>query len=98
MKIDFYTDNENKAPILRIGAVSSSTFYCQQKCGDTEFSIDEWNKAFKMCIDMGLSEKEMNKILEGEPCKTQCVACACIVGEQRMKTQKLIEKMNAGRS
>jgi len=77
-----------------LGAVSSSTFYCQQKCGDTEFSIDEWNKAFKMCIDMGLSEKEMNKILEGEPCKTQCVACACIVGEQRMKTQKLIKKMN----
>ena len=50
----------------------------------------------KMCIDMGLSENEMNKILEGEQCKTQCVACACIVGEQRMKTQKLIEKINEG--
>jgi hypothetical protein len=52
----------------------------------------------KMCIDMGLSENEMNKVLEGEQCKTQCVACACIVGEQRMKTQKLIEKINEGRS
>jgi hypothetical protein len=51
-----------------------------------------------MCIDMGLSENEMNKVLEGEQCKTQCVACACIVGEQRMKTQKLIEKINEGRS
>ena len=90
--------NTPQKPQLHKHIVSSSTFYCQQKCGDTEFSIDEWNKAFKMCIDMGLSEKEMNKILEGEPCKRQCIACACIVGEQKMKTQKLIEKMNAGRS
>jgi hypothetical protein len=92
------TPFESMKPVLSKIAVGGSTFYCQQTCGDAEFSIDEWNKAFKMCIDMGLSENEMNKVLEGEQCKTQCVACACIVGEQRMKTQKLIEKINAVRS
>ena len=67
-----------------------NNFYCQKVCGDTEFSIDEWNKAFGMCVNMGLSEYEMSKIMEGEPCKSQCVDCACIVGRRRIKTQKLI--------
>lgn len=89
---------DKKKRLVSISDVTISTFYCQQKCVDTEFSIEQWNKAFKMCIDIGLSEKEMNKILEGETCKTQCVTCSCIVGEQRIKTQKLIEKINEVRS
>ena len=26
-------------------------FYCQKVCGDVNFSIEEWNKAFKYCND-----------------------------------------------
>ena len=72
----------------------SSTFYCQKICGDQGFDIKEWNRAYNECLLMGLSESETSKILEGEPCTTQCVDCACIVGERRIKTQKLIDKMN----
>jgi len=79
--------------MIKNNTADSNSFYCQKKCGDVDFSIDEWNNAFKMCIDMGLSEKEMSKILEGDPCKTQCDACACIVGEQRIKTKNKLKNL-----
>jgi hypothetical protein len=58
------------------------------------FSIDEWNKAFKFCIDNNLSEEETNKILHPEmfPCEKQCFDCIAIVGERRIKTQQLLSK------
>lgn len=80
---------EMKQPLKQMPVISS-TFYCQKVCGDEEFSIEEWDSIFRLCLKLGLSEREMNNILEGEPCKTQCEACACIVGEQRIKTQTLI--------
>ena len=64
-------------------------FYCQIRCGDVNFSIKEWNKAFRYCIDNNLSEELTTKILEGEICKEQCIECACIVGERRLKTKQL---------
>jgi hypothetical protein len=62
-------------------------FYCQQKCGEVDFSIDEWNKAFKYCIDNNLSEKQTAEILEGKPCEQQCFDCMAIVGETRKKNR-----------
>lgn len=62
-------------------------FYCQQKCGEVDFSIDEWNKAFQYCIDNNLSDEETNKILDGEPCDKQCLDCMAIVGETRNKNR-----------
>lgn len=65
-------------------------FYCQKKCGGDNFSIDEWNIAFKYCIDNNLSENETSEILEGNPCERQCFDCMAVVGETRSKTAKLI--------
>lgn len=62
-------------------------FFCQQKCGEVDFSIDEWNKAFQYCIDNNLSEEQTNKILDGEPCKKQCFDCMAIVGDTRKKNR-----------
>lgn len=65
-------------------------FYCQNICGDEEFSIEEWNEAHQMCIDLNLSEDETKKILDPpDPCKEQCFACMAIVGERRKKTASL---------
>ena len=60
-------------------------FYCQQKCGGEDFSIDEWNKAFDYCIENSLSEEETGEILEGTPCEYQCIDCSFIVKKTRMK-------------
>lgn len=66
-------------------------FYCQKVCGDVEFSIDEWNKAFKYCNDAGIEGVERDKILNPElfPCTEQCFACMAAVGERRIKTKSL---------
>ena len=67
------------------------SFYCKRICGDPNFSIDEWNKRFELGIKMGLSNIEMDKLLnETGRCKEQCIDCTCIVEEQRMKTERLI--------
>lgn len=62
-------------------------FYCQQKCGEVNFSIGEWNKAFQYCIDNNLSEEQTAKILDGESCEKQCFDCMAIVGETRKKNR-----------
>ena len=74
-----------------------SNFYCQRVCGFEDFSIDEWNKKYKQAISMGLNREEMNHFLgdKGTKCKVQCDGCACIVGEQRLKTQKLVDKLKS---
>lgn len=65
-------------------------FYCQQKCGAPDFSIDEWNKSYLEIQAMPISEEEKNKLIDGEPCTEQCFDCMAIVGERRIKTEKLI--------
>lgn len=67
-------------------------FYCQKKCTDVDFSIEEWNKGFKICIELNLDEKAIAKILEGEDCSEQCFDCVAIIGNRRIKTQALINK------
>jgi len=64
-------------------------FYCQKVCGDAEFSIDEWNEQFALCNELGIEMPE-----EPEPCTTQCFKCIAIVGEQRIKTKKLMQQQN----
>lgn len=60
-------------------------FYCQIKCGEVNFSIDEWNKSFKEIMAMPISEKEKDKLLTPEPCTKQCFDCVAIVGDTRAK-------------
>lgn len=72
-----------------------ANFYCAKKCWDPDFSIDEWNKAYQFCLDAGLSESEMNKILHPEtdkPCETQCEACMNIVLDTQIKNRKIREE------
>lgn len=65
----------------------TNNFYCQKKCGEVNFSIDEWNKAFDYCMENNLSEKNMSEILEGTTCENQCFDCMAIVGETRNKNK-----------
>lgn len=64
-------------------------FYCQQKCGHVDFSIKEWNEAYKEINAMPISEEEKQKLIDGEPCEKQCFDCVAIVGETRLKNKKL---------
>lgn len=64
-----------------------SNFYCQIKCGEVGFSIEEWNEVYKSV--QGLSEEDQRKILDGIPCEEQCFACMAIVGERRNKTKSI---------
>lgn len=63
-------------------------FYCQQKCGHVDFSIEEWNKAFKYCNDAGIEGKQRDEILEGKSCNEQCFDCMAIVGQTRLKNNR----------
>lgn len=69
-----------------------SNFYCQHHSGHVDFSIDEWNEVNKELQSLPLTEKQKQDILLPEPCKKQCQACINIIIDQRMKTQRLIEK------
>ena len=75
--------------------MNTKNFFCRKVCGDPDFDIDEWNKAFEYCEKAGIEGIERNKILHPDlfPCQSQCFDCLADVGEQRLKTQKLIEKL-----
>lgn len=66
-------------------------FYCQNLCGDVNFSIDEWNKAYDEVKNM--SEEVQRLVLDDPPaCKEQCFSCMAIVGEARIKNNELSGK------
>lgn len=69
-------------------------FYCQNICGDVDFSIDEWNKVYNDIKDLDLPEKEENLILfgSGEQCNEQCFNCMAIVGSVRENNKNLTGK------
>lgn len=69
--------------------------YCQKVIGDINFSIEEWNEQFALCNKLGIDCPTNGG---GEECKEQCFECAAIVGERRLKTQKLIEKQKEARN
>lgn len=64
------------------------TFYCKITCGDPEFSIGEWNKAYDTCNNLGIEGKERDAVLDGVPCKKQCFSCMATIGERRLKTKR----------
>lgn len=59
-------------------------------CGDPDFSIDEWNKAYKFCEDAGIEGIERDKILYPEmfPCAEQCESCTNVVLDTNLKYAK----------
>ena len=63
-------------------------FYCQNLCGEVDFDINEWNKAFQFCIDSGMNEKQMKEILDPDGCKTQCNACINVVLDRQAENKK----------
>lgn len=74
-------------------------FYCKKICGDPEFSIEEWNKAFAYCNDAGIEGIERDKILhpETDPCKTQCEDCLNTVLDTMNKNKKIRQQQAARR-
>lgn len=75
---------------LRV-VVSGCHFYCQNVVGDTNFSIDEWNKTYEEVKDK--SEEIQRLVLDPPPpCKEQCFDCVAIVGARRKKTLELLSR------
>ena len=74
-------------------------FYCQKKCGEVDFSIDEWNKANEYCNNAGIEGEERDRILSPElfPCETQCEACMNIVLDTQIKNKKFRESLESKR-
>lgn len=61
-----------------------NNFYCQNICGDVNFSIDEWNKTYMEVKDM--SEEIQRLVLDPPPrCEKQCSACLDIVFNTQIK-------------
>lgn len=71
--------------------MTKKNFYCKKVCGDSDFSIDEWNEAFRYCEDAGIEGIERDKILNSElfPCETQCMSCMNIVLDTQIKNKML---------
>ena len=67
-------------------------YYCQQKCGFENFDIVEHDKLLKEVWKMPISNAEMDKIINGIPCKEQCFECMSIVGETQKKNRLIREK------
>jgi len=67
-------------------------FYCQNKCGEVNFSIDEWNRNYKEIESMPISQSEKDKLIHGEPCTEQCFDCMAVVEETREKNRLVRER------
>lgn len=68
-----------------------SSFYCKKICGDPDFSIKEWNKAFDFCNDAGIEGEQRDKILSPElfPCENQCDDCTNTVLDTQNKNRNV---------
>jgi len=60
-------------------------FYCMIKCGEADFSIEEWNAAYNEIQAMPISEEAKHKLVHPDPCKTQCEACINVVLDRKSK-------------
>lgn len=76
---------------LLYNSMLKKQFYCMKKCGNPDFSIEEWNKALLYCENAGIEGVERDKILSPElfPCETQCESCMNIVLDTQIKNRKL---------
>ena len=83
---------ETKIPINEKSDNIKYHFYCQNLCGDEDFSIEEWNKAYDEVKDK--SEEIQRMVLDPpKACNKQCFNCLAIVGATRKKTNDLIKKI-----
>ena len=69
----------------------NSDFYCKIHAHITPFDIPsgEFNQEEESMISQGIPEKTRDKILFPDKCESQCIDCACIVGERRLRTKKI---------
>ena len=79
-----------KLTAIHLSQPPTDNFYCQNVCGDLNFSIDEWNKAYQEVKDK--SEEIQRLVLDPPVCNKQCFDCMAIVGERRTRTQELLNK------
>jgi hypothetical protein len=56
-------------------------FYCQQKCGDVNFNIDEWKEQMDLVDKLGITLDPL------KPCDHQCEDCINIVLETQLKNK-----------
>lgn len=64
--------------------INGNSFYCQKKCGEIDFSIDEWNRAQQELKT--LTPEQLDFVMQPESiCHKQCNSCDTIVLETRSK-------------
>ncbi len=73
---------------MESNSTPTANFYCQIRCEGGDFSISEWNKAYKEIQAMPISEEAKHKLIHPEPCKAQCEACMDIVIETKKKNKE----------
>ena len=67
-----------------------NNFYCQRKCGEVDFSIEEWNKAQEEIKT--LTPEQQSFVSEAIPnCQEQCDSCIKVVNETRIKNKLIRE-------
>jgi hypothetical protein len=65
-------------------------FYCQQKCGEVDFSIDEWNRTQEEIKQLTPEQKDF--VMQATPiCQKQCKECSEIVLETQNKNRAIRE-------
>lgn len=71
--------------------MSTTNFNCKNICGDSNFSINEWNIQYQYCNDAGIEGIERDKILNPElfPCENQYEDCINIVLDTKIKNKNL---------
>lgn len=71
-------------------------FYCQIKCGEVEFSIEEWNKSYKEINGMSISEEEKDKLLNQNLAKHNVLTVFQLWVKLELKIKKMEQIFSEG--
>jgi len=75
-----------------------NNFYCQKKCGGSDYKHAHMNEALSDCEGMEFTDKERQQVIKGvhqsyqQLCIKQCKHCADIVTETQLKNKAIREK------
>lgn len=77
--------------------MEKNNFYCQKKCGGSDYKQAHIKEALSDCDGMGFSNEERQQVIKGvhqsyqQLCIKQCSHCADIVTETQLKNKAIRE-------
>lgn len=72
-----------------------NNFYCQKKCGGSDYKQGQINETIADCKGMNFSPEEIKQVVRGvhqsfeQRCTEQCKTCKNIVAETQLKNKAL---------